>query len=306
MSVVWRLDLAKNLSLSPAADFCHGLLAFALLLASSLPAEGAPSPDPAGKTPAGLYYEATGAGDPVVLIHGFSLDRRMWDPHVATLAERYRVVRYDLRGHGLSEAPTEPYRAHDDLLSVYRALGIEKAVLVGLSAGAEVAVDFALAYPERVSRLVLASPGLSGYQPQGSFEWMAPVVARLREGDFEAASREWVETPLMKIAGDPDADARMRGVVLDNARIWSYSPQHQQRLDPPAVGRLATLQVPTLVMVGELDLPDTQRVADVLADGIEGARKVTIPGVGHLLNLAAPERFEAEVLKFLGSDRAPE
>ena len=96
------------------------------------------------------FYEVSGAGEPVVLIHAFSVDRRMWAPQIASLEKRFRVVRYDQRGHGKSDGPSAPYAQHEDLRSVLDALGIDKATLIGLSAGATTATDFAIAYPNRV------------------------------------------------------------------------------------------------------------------------------------------------------------
>ena len=89
----------------------------------------------------------------------------MWAPQIALLEGRFRVVRYDLRGHGKSDGPSAPYAPHDDLRSVLDTLGINRATLIGLSAGSTIAIDFAIAYPDRVARLVLASPGLSGHLP---------------------------------------------------------------------------------------------------------------------------------------------
>jgi pimeloyl-ACP methyl ester carboxylesterase len=100
-----------------------------------------------GTTPTGLYYEVSGGGDPVVLIHAFSVDRRMWAPQIAALERRFRVIRYDLRGHGNSAAPSEPYAPHEDLRSVLDTVGGGRAALVGLSAGSTLAIDFAIAYP---------------------------------------------------------------------------------------------------------------------------------------------------------------
>src|SRR5262249_47300833 len=92
-----------------------------------------------GKTASGLHYEMSGSGEPVVLIHAFSVDRRMWAPQIAALEKRFRVIRYDQRGHGNSGAPVEPYAPHDDLRSVLDALGVGRATLVGLSAGSTLA-----------------------------------------------------------------------------------------------------------------------------------------------------------------------
>ena len=88
-----------------------------------------------GTTASGLFYEVSGAGDPIVLIHAFSVDRRMWEPQIATFDRRFRIVRYDLRGHGRSAAPAGPYAGYADLKDVLDVLGIQRATLVGLSAG---------------------------------------------------------------------------------------------------------------------------------------------------------------------------
>ena len=122
----------------------HVLTAFVLLCAVPVTA---PAQVATGKSPAGLFYEVSGTGEPIVLIHAFSVDRRMWAPQITALQGRFRVVRSDLRGHGNSDGPSAPYAPHEDLRSVLNALSIDKATLVGLSAGATIATDFAIAYP---------------------------------------------------------------------------------------------------------------------------------------------------------------
>src|SRR5439155_2412003 len=153
-----------------------------------------------GTSSAGLYYETAGSGDPVVLVHAFSVDRRMWDPQMPALQNRFTVVRYDLRGHGKSEAPTAPYSTSEDLRSVLDALDIRRAALVGLSAGAQVATDFAIAHPDRVTRLVLTSPGVSGLATP-PLPWMAPVFQAAGAGEPERAAKLWSETPIMALKG---------------------------------------------------------------------------------------------------------
>src|SRR5688572_32554357 len=94
-----------------------------------------------GTTTSGLFYEVSGAGESVVFIHAFSVDRRMWEPQIAAFDKRFKVVRYDLRGHGRSAAPDGPYTGYGDLRDVLDVLGIQRATLVGLSAGSEVALN---------------------------------------------------------------------------------------------------------------------------------------------------------------------
>jgi pimeloyl-ACP methyl ester carboxylesterase len=254
----------------------------------------------AGSSTAGLSYEATGTGDAVVLIHAFSVDRRMWAPQVAALEGRFRVIRYDLRGHGQSAPPTAPYATHEDLRSVLDALGVERATLIGLSAGAEIATDFALMHPERVRRLVLASPGLSGYVPSTPMTWAQPVFEAAGAGDAERAARLWVATPLMTLHGDQSAAKTVSDLVMSNVRLWSFKTNPVQPLDPPAIKRLANVKCPVLVIVGEQDLPHIKDAARLLVEGIPGARQVSIPAAGHLVNLDASTAFNRAVDSFLG------
>lgn len=250
-----------------------------------------------GTTSTGLFYEASGSGEPVVLIHAFSLDRRMWAPQVAAFQDRFRVIRYDLRGHGRSVAPTEPYTGFDDLRSLLDTLGITRASLVGLSAGSELAINFAIAYPERVTRLVLAAPGLGGYAAPRLL-WFLPVLDALADGDAERAARRWAETPIMALHTNVAATDTVTSMVMDNARLWTYR-RTELPLSPPAIGRLAEITCPVLVIVGDQDLPHIKDVARILDEQIAGATLMTIPGAGHLVNLDTPAAFNEAVLVFL-------
>ena len=252
-----------------------------------------------GTTPTGLYYEVSGAGDPVVLIHAFSVDRRMWAPQIAALERRFRVIRYDLRGHGNSAAPSEPYSPHDDLRSVLDALGIGRATLVGLSAGSTLAIDFAIAYPDRVRKLVLASPGLNGHVPSPPLTWTQPVFQAAGRGDTEDAAKLWAATPIMAVYSDPAAAATVKALVMSNLRLWTFRTNPARPLTPPAITRLAEIRSPTLVVLGDKDLPHIKEIAGLLARGVGGARLVTIPGAGHIVNLDAADAFNRSVLAFL-------
>jgi pimeloyl-ACP methyl ester carboxylesterase len=252
-----------------------------------------------GTTPTGLHYEVSGSGDPVVLIHAFSVDRRMWAPQISALQRRFRVIRYDLRGHGNSAAPTDPYAPHDDLRSVLDTLGIDRATLVGLSAGSTLAIDFAIAYPDRVRKLVLASPGLNGHVPSPPLTWTQPVFQAAGRGDTEDAAKLWAATPIMAVHSDPAAAATVRALVMSNLRLWTFRTNPARPLTPPAIARLAEITSPTLVILGEKDLPHIKEIADLLARGVPGARLVTIPGAGHIVNLDAADAFNKSLLSFL-------
>ena len=270
---------------------CLGIMA-TLLVASAASAQTT-----SGTTASGLFYEASGAGSPVVFVHAFSVDRRMWDTQVATFATQYRVVRYDLRGHGRSAAPGAPYAAHEDLREVLDALRIERATLIGLSAGSEVAVNFVLAYPGRVERLVLASPGLGGYKVP-PLPWTTPVFQAAGEGKPSVAAALWADTPIMALRRDTAARERLRAIVADNAKLWTYQ-RTERPLVPPASGRLGEIRVPVLVLTGSADLPHILDIAATIASGVPGSRHVSLPGSGHMLNLDDPTGFNDALRAFL-------
>jgi 3-oxoadipate enol-lactonase len=251
-----------------------------------------------GTSASGLSYEASGSGEAVVLIHAFSVDRRMWAPQIALLERRFRVIRYDLRGHGKSDGPSAPYATYEDLSSVLDALGVNRATLIGLSAGAEVATDFALSYPARVARLILASPGLSGFVTP-PLAWVQPVFQAAGAGDAERAAKLWAATPIMAMRNDLAAAATVSDLVMSNTRIWSYRTNPVRPLSPPALKRLAEIKCRTLVILGEQDLPHIKEIAGLLAGGIAGARLVTVPRAGHMVNLDARDAFNLAIEAFL-------
>ena len=250
-----------------------------------------------GTSPAGLFYEVSGSGEPLVFVHAFSVDRRMWEPQVAAFQGRFKVVRYDLRGHGKSVPPTEPYTGYDDLRGIVDTLGIDRATLIGLSAGSELAINFAIAHPERVARLVLAAPGLGGYAAP-PLPWFKPVMEAASAGDPDRAAKLWAETPIMALRSNTAATATVTSLVMSNSRLWTYR-RTEQPLSPPAVTRLSGITCPVLIVVGDADLPHIKDIAKLLAGGIAKAKLVSIPGAGHIVNLDAPGPFNEAVAAFL-------
>jgi pimeloyl-ACP methyl ester carboxylesterase len=248
-----------------------------------------------------LHYSIAGKGTPIVLAHGFALDSRMWDEQVPELATRYSVIRYDLRGFGQSGMRDEPYSHAEDLKGLVDRLGLGRVALMGLSLGGGAVINFTIAYPDAVRALVVVDPSLGG------FAWSAEMTGSLRdvqattrERGVDAARDQWLAHPLFAHAL---ANPRSAGAIRD--MVSAYSGWHWKNRDPgrpfnpPAIQRLGEIRVPTLIIVGALDTPDFQAIATTLERGIPGATKVTLPGVGHLANLEAPERFNEVVMEFL-------
>jgi 3-oxoadipate enol-lactonase len=247
-----------------------------------------------------LRYETAGEGDPVVFIHGFGLDLQMWDAQWPAFAQRHRVIRYDLRGYGSSSLPAGPYSHVDDLLALLDFLGAGPAHLIGLSLGGRVALRVAAEKPERVRSLTLADPAMDGHI------WTADWLRRWREmtdaakgGDLAAAKKLWREHILFAPANaHPEVAEALRTM------IERYSGWHLDHADPgtaPAVRAetAAGLGLPTLILVGEHDLPDFQNIARRLSRQLPASELRTLPGAGHMSNMEAWQVFNAWVLEFL-------
>lgn len=252
-----------------------------------------------------LAYEASGAGSIVTLIHPGLWDSRTWDAQVPVLVDAgYRVIRYDVRGYGRSSRPTgEPYSNVRDLSALLDALEVTRTALVGCSMGGAIAIDFTLEHPERVSALAVAASGLGGFEAfEEEDDWWAereaPIEAAIEAGDLQLA--EDLRLEIWAPLGTEDAAGRrIREIAFDNLHELTMDESAEEELDPPAARRLGEIDVPTLVMVAEHDPPFMRRVSEVIARGILDARKVTIEGADHVVNLRRPEDFNAALIAFL-------
>lgn len=251
-----------------------------------------------------LYCEVAGSGKAVVLIHGFTLDTRMWDHQFLPLAKYYRVIRYDLRGFGKSALPTtEPYSDIDDLEALLDWLEIEQVYLVGLSLGGGVAIDFALTHLSRVKGLVLIDAVVGGFpwSPEASAR-DALVFQQAKEGGIAAARTSWLSHPLFEPAMRNARAAATLAQIVNEYSGWHFINSSPARgMDPPAFQRLTELTLPLLALVGELDIPDFRLATDFICQKAPQSQKIVVPGAGHMANMEAPELVTQLVLDFLSA-----
>ena len=249
---------------------------------------------------------AEGSGDAVLLIHGGFGDRRMWDAQFPELLPGARLVRMDLRGFGASTFPTAAYSATDDVLAVLDAFDIKKAHIVGNSMGGGLAIDFALAHPERVASIVVEASGPNGFpvdeQLRAKFKPdIDAVVAVFRAAAAEGNARGaelWKQQPMVVVAhADAKVAPLLHRMIDDNQRIFAmqFWPDDDKR----AVGRLAELHVPTLFVVGDRDVALVRAAAQFGSEGIAGAQLITMPGTDHLPHMEEPEGFNNAVREFI-------
>lgn len=250
-----------------------------------------------------------GRGSPVVFLHAGVADRRMWRDQMAMVAGRRMAVAYDRRGFGTTVAGQTEFAHVGDLLAVMDGLDLPRAVLVGASQGGRIAIDLALAAPDRVRALVLVAPAVSGaprsdHHP-GPIASLLDRLDRAEEaGDIDQVNaieaHLWLDGPLSpegRVRGPVrDLFLDMNGIANRNAFADASGPVH----DPPSAWeRLGDLSLPTLLIWGDLDFPDIQSRCRAIAAVLPAAKTAVIAGTAHLPNLEQPSTFEQYLLSFL-------
>jgi pimeloyl-ACP methyl ester carboxylesterase len=259
----------------------------------------------AGVNGARIYYEAAGAGEPLVLVHAGIADSRMWEAQFVAFSDHYRVIRYDMRGFGRTAMVEGLYSHHEDLGGLLDFLDVGRAHLVGCSMGGGTVLDFALEYPQRVGNLILVGPAVGGFRPDFDppRQW-DEIVAADEAGDLERISelevQIWVDGPQRS---PDDVDSSIRDLVREMNLIALQNEAsglgEEWEPEPPAADRLPDVQAPTQLMVGDEDQPKVFAAIDLLEKELPNARKVVMPGTAHLPNMEQPERFNRIVLDFL-------
>jgi pimeloyl-ACP methyl ester carboxylesterase len=253
-----------------------------------------------------INYAESGSGPAVVLLHGGAMDLRMWDDQVPALAGRHRVIRFDARGHGRSQTPTEPFRQCDDVAGLLGRLGIERATLVGLSMGAGAATDTALEYPHLVEKLVVMCAATN--EPAFTDPWILDIQRQMTEAQRDLDAPRWIELFLrMGLIGpyrepadvDQTVLARCRemitGTVTNHVRPDAVAPHHVQG----SWERLGEIAVPCLGFVGTLDVSDHTAMVRRFAAAIKNCEVVEIGGAAHMPNMERPAEVNEALLRFL-------
>jgi 3-oxoadipate enol-lactonase len=241
-----------------------------------------------------LWVEEEGAGPAVLFVHGGLGDRRLWQPQAHALAARFRCIRYDLRFWGRSESPGTEFSAVDDAIGVLDAAGIERAAVVGLSLGGGLALDVALAHPERVWALVHVAAGVSGmpvdpYTP----EQAAAYEEAEARGDLDAMME--IDLAVWAPLGTDDELRELWRATPDALGVPDGASPRQPS---PAGERLEEVGVPTLVVVPAHDPPAQREVGATVARRVPGARLVEVDS-DHYLTLRLPEQLSELLLEFL-------
>ena len=239
-----------------------------------------------------IHYEVHGEGPAVLLSHGYSATSQMWRGQIEALSGRYKLIVWDMRGHGRSDYPADPAAYSEehtvaDMAAILDAVGEERAVIGGLSLGGYMSLAFRLAHSERTRALLIIDTG-PGYKNDAAREgWNE--TARATAARYEARGLGGLESGSVEMRTAQHRDAS--GLVLAARGMLA------QR-DARVINSLPTIAVPTLVVVGSEDKPFLA-ASDYMAAKIPGAEKVVIPGAGHAANIDQPAAFNEAVLAFL-------
>lgn len=258
-----------------------------------------------------LYYEEAGTGEPVIFVHGHSLDHRMWNEQFPVFAKKYRAIRYDLRGYGISSPQTEDYQfTHvEDLRTLMDSLHIKKAHIVGLSLGGFVGADMLGCFPERMLSAFLASGNIR--KSKGPSEPMTreeatkrdEEIAALKKKGVDVMKKEWYEG-LMK-SGGSQRERMLQPLwrMIDDWDAWQ--PLHKEVRVIAGLDALAKLKanhpaVPTLIVEGRSENNRFSEHPEILNYLPNGKMKI-IDDCGHMMNMERPEEFNAALEEFLAS-----
>lgn len=252
-------------------------------------------------TPVGLHHREEGdpQGPPVLLAPSLGTTMAMWDELAGALGERYRVIRFDTRGHGDSPVPNGPYTTDDladDVLALADRLGIDRFALVGISLGGATAQTLALSAPERLSAVVLCCTGPSFGDPANWQQRAADVRSAGVDWLVESTAQRWF-TPEF-----PRTNPERANELLDQLAATppeGYAGCCEALAGFDAAGRLDEITTPTRVIAGADDPVTPPSVGETLRAGVPGADLVVIDDASHIANVARPEAFNTAVLEHL-------
>lgn len=252
-----------------------------------------------------IYYEDEGSGQPVFLIHGHTMDGRIWDPVVPGLRDAgLRVLRPDLRGHGRSTRPDFGYHlSHHaaDMAAVLDASGIDSATVVGYSIGGGVALEMAVTMPDRLNGLVLMSPVMPDRPFETAFMDNLREVARVARSDGIRAAMlgPWASNPLFAHSfSKPEVRDAAMAINRDFPGA-EYLATRRDRVEREwtVPERLSEVGIPTRVIAGVHETPGFRAYAEEAAAGIAGARLEFFEDCGHLLPLEEPDRVARTIIE---------
>lgn len=245
-----------------------------------------------------LKYQINGNGKPIVLQHSGGSDRRVWSFLTSLLEKHYKVITFDGRGAGESPSPVEPVNYVQDLVNLLDHLEIDQVTVVGHSMGGQIATEFALLYPNRVTELILIAPSLNGYPYSQDLEQYFQSI-HAAAPDIDKMIEIALSSPIYQITmAGPYQDMLVQMMKHHIKKTSEWKTFEQIWPEPPAIVRLDEMKVRTLFLIGEVESTDNKRVAECFQK-IPDIQFVPIADADHMVMLTHPDEVYHLIMSFL-------
>ena len=252
-----------------------------------------------------LYFEITGKGKPILLLHAGVADHRMWAEQLRELSNHFQVITPDFRGYGKSSAPDKSFWHFDDIYRLIQYLGHKTVNIMGCSLGGKVAMELAIAHPNLINNLILVAPGLTDYEFRDKETLEKDIIL---EKLIASEKRDEVADILVDIwlvglkrkreTVASSVRALVREMILDNYdSVIDKYPEKELKFD--VLSQLGGIHASTLVLIGDYDLPDMLTISQLVSDRIPNAERQLIHNAAHLPNLEHSKLFNQLVIDFL-------
>ncbi|PIC57705.1 alpha/beta hydrolase [Sporosarcina sp. P12(2017)] len=254
------------------------------------------------------YYEESGVGEPLIFIHGVGLDHAMWKQQVQSLSKYYRVISYDLLGHGGSSHPPSPYSLSqfvEQLANLVDELQLEKFNLVGFSMGGMVAQSYTLLFPDTVKTLTIMNSVANRTSEQ-----RASILARVEDlrqygprATIEPAIQRWFNDEFQEQQKQIVADVRKR-LEMNNAESYMAAYTLFATADEELWNQLHKIAVPALIITGELDVGSTPKMSNQIHEKIKGSELLIVPETRHMLPVEKPDIINKAIHEFINNHKS--
>ncbi len=249
-----------------------------------------------------LYYEQAGEGEVIVFLHDGLIHSIVWDKQFKYFSKTNRVISYDRRGYGKSPLPEKPYSNVEDLNQIFESLKIEKAILMSMSAGSRLAIDYTIIFPEKVKMLILVGPVVSGFELTNHFYTRGGFLPPNLDPTSDAYRNYYAKVDPYEIWEGNIATRKLTKEILE-ANPHNTEPsifQLEQGPDRPAISALHEINIPAIILAGEYDMPDIHAHAGAIAAGITKSVRTIIPKAGHRIPMEQPDVLIENILNLMG------
>lgn len=250
-----------------------------------------------------IYFDDFGEGNPIVFVHGRTLDSRMWQPQVDFLKTNNRCITYDLNGFGKSEIPKDGYDPVLTLKELLCHLNLPKVAIIALSLGTHITINFTLENQEFVEKLVLMSCTIPGAEFSQDFisDWDSVEKAG-KKGNYELAKQLWLKSKAFsQLEKNNPKNYLLFRQMISSYSCWDIHNAPIKLSRPDAIGRLQEITRPTLIMSGENDYDDFIKNGKLLGEKLPNSKVVMISKSSHLINLEFPNTVNKQILDFINS-----